>query len=217
MYRQNGAFQCICNFTPAKCTAISWSALRRKCNMIKFSIEVWFRGRGNYVEQAPCWRITFNCEECRLLGCTQYRYFVSFGKNIVSIFTCWRGFIALGFLVLWEWRRYFPPKRRLTEYLHGATSQKMAFFRVTAVKTSNLATFISNFVFRGNYTSDKILLKDIFMSMPIKELHGRICGLQCLGILYKLYTRINCTWSTLSTQKHTKKTQATSFWMVIAN
>jgi hypothetical protein len=31
-----------------------------------------------------------------------------------------------------------PPKRRLTLYLHGATSQKTAFFIVTAVKTSNL-------------------------------------------------------------------------------
>jgi hypothetical protein len=31
-----------------------------------------------------------------------------------------------------------PPKRRLTPLLHGATSQKNAFFIVTAVKTSNL-------------------------------------------------------------------------------
>jgi hypothetical protein len=31
-----------------------------------------------------------------------------------------------------------PPKRRFTQDLHGATSQKTAFFIVTAVKTSNL-------------------------------------------------------------------------------
>jgi hypothetical protein len=30
------------------------------------------------------------------------------------------------------------PKRRFIQYLHGATSQKKAFFIVTAVKTSNL-------------------------------------------------------------------------------
>jgi hypothetical protein len=36
----------------------------------------------------------------------------------------------------WRWRRYVPPKRRLTHDLHGATSQKTAFFIVTAVKTS---------------------------------------------------------------------------------
>jgi hypothetical protein len=36
----------------------------------------------------------------------------------------------------------YPPKRRLTQYLHGATSQKTAFFIVTAVKTSNLANYI---------------------------------------------------------------------------
>jgi hypothetical protein len=37
----------------------------------------------------------------------------------------------------WRWRRYVPPKRRFTQDLHGATSQKTAFFIVTAVKTSN--------------------------------------------------------------------------------
>jgi hypothetical protein len=31
-----------------------------------------------------------------------------------------------------------PPKRRLTKYLHDATSQMVAFFIVTAVITSNL-------------------------------------------------------------------------------
>jgi hypothetical protein len=28
----------------------------------------------------------------------------------------------------WRWRRYFPPKRRLTQDVHGATQQKTAFF-----------------------------------------------------------------------------------------
>jgi hypothetical protein len=43
----------------------------------------------------------------------------------------------------WRWRRYFPPKRRFTQYLHGATSQKTAFFIVTAMKTTNLTRPIS--------------------------------------------------------------------------
>jgi hypothetical protein len=38
----------------------------------------------------------------------------------------------------WRWRRYVPSKRRFTQDLHSATSEKMAFFIVTAVKTSNL-------------------------------------------------------------------------------
>jgi hypothetical protein len=38
----------------------------------------------------------------------------------------------------WRWRRYVLPKRRFTQYLHGATSKKTAFFIVTAVETSNL-------------------------------------------------------------------------------
>jgi hypothetical protein len=37
-----------------------------------------------------------------------------------------------------RWRRFVPPKRRFTQDVHGATSQKTAFFMVTAVKTSNL-------------------------------------------------------------------------------
>jgi hypothetical protein len=28
----------------------------------------------------------------------------------------------------WRWRRYVPPKRRFTQYLHGATSPKTTFF-----------------------------------------------------------------------------------------
>jgi hypothetical protein len=41
-----------------------------------------------------------------------------------------------------RWRRYVPLKRRFTQDLHGATSQKTAFFIVTAVKTSNLTCII---------------------------------------------------------------------------
>jgi hypothetical protein len=38
---------------------------------------------------------------------------------------------------------YVPPKRRFTQYIQGATSQKTAFFIVTAMKTSNLTNYIS--------------------------------------------------------------------------
>jgi hypothetical protein len=46
------------------------------------------------------------------------------------------------------WRRVdlvrtdVPPKRRFTQDLHGATSQKTVFSIVTAVKTSNLTQFL---------------------------------------------------------------------------
>jgi Tfp pilus assembly protein PilN len=36
-------------------------------------------------------------------------------------------FLIFSFLP-WRWRRYVPPKRRLTPLLHGATSHKTAFF-----------------------------------------------------------------------------------------
>jgi hypothetical protein len=31
----------------------------------------------------------------------------------------------------WRWRRYVPPKRRLTQVLHSATSKKTTFFSVS--------------------------------------------------------------------------------------
>jgi hypothetical protein len=52
--------------------------------------------------------------------------------------TCSRWFIARGLLIPWRWRRYTPPKRRLTKYLHGATSQKTAFFMYALVHICKL-------------------------------------------------------------------------------
>jgi hypothetical protein len=47
----------------------------------------------------------------------------------------------------WKWRRYIPPKRLFnSQDLHGATSQKTAFFIVTVVKTSNLTYFPASFI-----------------------------------------------------------------------
>jgi hypothetical protein len=48
----------------------------------------------------------------------------------------------------WRWRRYIPPKRRFTQDLHDATSQKTAFFIVTAVKTSNQMDIERSDIFR---------------------------------------------------------------------
>jgi hypothetical protein len=42
----------------------------------------------------------------------------------------------------WRWRRYVPLNRRFTQDLHGATSQKTAFFTVTAVKISDLTCLL---------------------------------------------------------------------------
>jgi hypothetical protein len=43
----------------------------------------------------------------------------------------------------WRWWWYVPPKRRfISQDLHGATSQKTAFFIVTDVQTSNLTKYL---------------------------------------------------------------------------
>jgi hypothetical protein len=45
---------------------------------------------------------------------------------------------SLPILVTLMMERYVPPKRRLLQEPHGATSQKVQFFIVTEVKISNL-------------------------------------------------------------------------------
>jgi hypothetical protein len=59
------------------------------------------------------------------------------GRKILEWRTCLLVLHSRIFLP-WRCRRYDPPKRRFNRpHLHGATSQKTAFFIVTAVKTSN--------------------------------------------------------------------------------
>jgi hypothetical protein len=48
-------------------------------------------------------------------------------------------FLVHRFLSPWWWRRYVPPICRFLQEPHCVTSQKTAFFTVTAVKTWNLA------------------------------------------------------------------------------
>jgi hypothetical protein len=52
-------------------------------------------------------------------------------------------FLASGFFLPWRWRRHALPKHRFSQDLHDATSQKTAFFIVTAVKTSNPSPYSS--------------------------------------------------------------------------
>jgi hypothetical protein len=66
------------------------------------------------------------------------------GENIASIFKLvlatyfHAGFLLSLFFRPWKWRRYVPPKRRLTlKGLHGVISQKLVLFITTAVRTSN--------------------------------------------------------------------------------
>jgi hypothetical protein len=50
-------------------------------------------------------------------------------------------FLVHRFLSAWWRRRQVPPKRRFLQEPHGVTTQKTAFFIVTAVNTSNLTCY----------------------------------------------------------------------------
>jgi hypothetical protein len=51
-------------------------------------------------------------------------------------------FLACWFFSLWWWRWYVPPKHWFLQEPHGITSQKMAFFIITAIKVLNLTTYV---------------------------------------------------------------------------
>jgi hypothetical protein len=68
-----------------------------------FTCKIWGFQSGDY-------------EECRLLG--------RGSSHLATVVLCSRIFLP------WRWRRYVPPKRRLTPELHSATSQKTTFFTV---------------------------------------------------------------------------------------
>jgi hypothetical protein len=48
--------------------------------------------------------------------------------------------VFIWFVSPWWWRWHVPPKRQFSQEPHGITSQKMSFFIVTTVKTSNLTS-----------------------------------------------------------------------------
>jgi hypothetical protein len=67
-----------------------------------------------------------------------HRYVRRFGKVGAACHLLSRWFLARLIPRPWRWRRYFPPKRRLTyNGLHGVISLKIALFITTAVITYN--------------------------------------------------------------------------------
>jgi hypothetical protein len=80
-------------------------------------------------------------------------------ERIASIFraekfTCCSHLLTLVFrtriFLFWRWW-YVPPKRRFTHDLRGATSQKTAFFIVTAAKTSNFTKSCNCHIYGGQF------------------------------------------------------------------
>jgi hypothetical protein len=53
-------------------------------------------------------------------------------------------------------RHYVPPKRRFLEEPHGVTSKKIAFFIVTALKTSNVTYFVDIYL-KINYFKTQVM------------------------------------------------------------
>jgi hypothetical protein len=68
-----------------------------------------------------------------------YRLHLQDRKNKLGKKLVWKQVASRSlFFLLWRWRRYVPPKRRLTlNGLHCVISQKMVLFITTAVTTSN--------------------------------------------------------------------------------
>jgi hypothetical protein len=96
----------------------------------------------------------------------------------------------------WRWRRYIPPKRRLTQVLHSATSQKTTFFKMEIIAlhntvhktTSRLLSRLLSLV--KNKTNEKQIselsiqnLKNLWMGFTTDP----NCALRKLGFIMEKY------------------------------
>jgi hypothetical protein len=100
----------------------------------------------------------------------------------------------------WKWRLYVPPKRRFTQDLQGATSQKTAFFIVTSVKTSNLTYFRtlhqlswSTLYWISRGSSSLILGRNIWASFN----NALFCFYTSNAIYSFLYSGVRVSWKYL--------------------
>jgi hypothetical protein len=90
----------------------------------------------------------------------------------------------------WIWRQHDPMKRRFTQDLHGATSQKKAFFTVTTVKTSNPNIELSACQYFSSHT-----IKIIQPSEEQNKLEGRYALMTWYWsklVLWILYETFSC-------------------------
>jgi hypothetical protein len=78
-------------------------------------------------------------EECHFSGMWCHVWLVRTNTSEERIAAIVRVMLFFSWIFLsWKWRRHIPMKPQpLQEYTHGATSQKIAFFIVTTLKTSN--------------------------------------------------------------------------------
>jgi hypothetical protein len=108
----------------------------------------------------------------------------------------------------WRWRRYIPPKHRFTQDLHSATSQKTAFFIVTAMESSDLkkiklTNIQSTFVKQGVWIlrfNNKLVSE--FYTFDIRSLHISRSDIFCKSdnlassrwTSYTNVSRVNSWW-----------------------
>jgi hypothetical protein len=78
--------------------------------------------------------------------------------------------------ITWRWRRYVPLKRWFTQYLHSATSQKMAFFSNVHIHQCKNLKFHINYDYRNKWVYHTIKMK---AKRRLK--------------IYELYPAIRCT------------------------
>jgi hypothetical protein len=107
-----------------ECIFLNYSTLLATAHNILIYNKTLFK-HNKYLEQCHFWDVT-------------YYFFAA----CVGCYLRIKLFLVHRFLSPWWWRGYVPPKRRFLEERHDATSQKIAFFIVTAVMASNPTTNI---------------------------------------------------------------------------
>jgi hypothetical protein len=67
----------------------------------------------------------------------------------------------------WRWRRYVPPKRRLTQDLHSATSQNMTFFRLLLGRYHLFQKPFSSYILSKRPQRLKYRFSDLYMGLKL--------------------------------------------------
>jgi hypothetical protein len=73
----------------------------------------------------------------------------------------------------WRWRRYIPPKCRFAHDLHGAISQKTAFFLFKA--DWDVGMCVPLIAFPWKFCVSRNSVKGIFITDSINETYGGVC------------------------------------------
>jgi hypothetical protein len=107
------------------------------------------------------------------------------------------------------YRPHLPPKRRLAQDLHSATSKKKTFFIVTAVKTSNLTWM---YIISASVPLSFEVMKPPPVDLTTFVKRPRITAWSLISYMKRFYHRKFCIQNTPSNAKCARLARVSKVW-----